>query len=244
MKEKRNMNSPSMMSLASLALALAVAGCGANDTANPEPAAAAEPVSEMEDATRTSVSGVSVLTQAAPWPGETPIENEVTPIRVRIENNGRIPIDVRYRDLTLLGPEGNRYNALPPYRIAGTVTQPEVDRSYGPINNPGFTHSGFELAPYYSPVYPGMAVYTDPFVYDANFYGNAYRYWEDTQLPTVEMLRQAMPEGVVNSGGNIEGWVYFEKVPEHERRVVLRTDLVDSRTGKEFAEVRIPYNVD
>lgn len=230
--------------VATLALTAMIAGCAINEAANLEPAATAEPVSGMEDAARTSVKGVRVLTQAAPWPGETPIENEVTPIRVRIENDGRIPIDVRYRDLTLLGPEGNRYNALPPYRIGGTVTQPEVDRSYGPITNPGFTFSGFELAPYYSPVYPDMAVYTDPFVYDANFYGNAYRYWEETDLPTMEMLQQAMPEGVVNSGGNIEGWVYFEKVPEHESRVVLRTDLVDSRTGKEFAEVRILYDVE
>lgn len=238
------MNISRFTPIATLVMVATIAGCAVNETANLEPAAKAEPVSGMEDAARTSVNGVSVLTQAAPWPGEKPIENEVTPIRVRIENNGRIPIDVRYRDLTLLGPEGNRYNALPPYRIGGTVTQPEVDRSYGPIINPGFTHSGFELAPYYSPVYPNMAVYTDPFVYDANFYGNAYSYWEETELPTMEMLQQAMPEGVVNSGGNIEGWVYFEKVPEHERRVVLRTDLVDSRTGKEFAEVRIPYDVE
>lgn len=229
---------------AAFALVATLAGCGVNDTANLEPAPEAETVSGTEDAARKSVKGVSVLTQAAPWPGETSIENEVTPIRVRIENNGRIPIDVRYRDLTLLGADGNRYNALPPYRIGGTVTQPEVDRSYGPIMNPGFTHSGFEIAPYYSPVYPDMAVYTDPFVYDANFYGTAYRYWEETDLPTMEMLQQAMPEGVVNSGGNIEGWVYFEKIPEHERSVVLRTDLVNSRTGEEFAEVRIPYNVD
>mgnify|MGYP006185075021 CR=1 FL=1 len=66
---------------------------------------------------------------------------------------------------------------------------------------------------------------------------------EETELPTFEMLQQAMPEGVVNSGGNIEGWVYFEKVPEEKDRVVLRTDLVNARTGQEFAEVRIPYDV-
>lgn len=227
-----------------IALGGGLAACSVSGHADLEPADSAESVAGMEDAARKSVNGVSVLTQAEAWPGETPIKNEVTPVRVRIENAGNIPIDVRYRDLTLLGEDGVRYNALPPYRIEGSVTEPEIDRSYGPIMNPGFTYSGFELAPYYSPVYPNMAVYTDPFVYDPYFYGNAYRYWDETELPTFEMLEYAMPEGVVHSGGNIEGWVYFEKVPEGKDRVVLRTDLVNSRTGQEFAEVRIPWRVE
>ncbi|MBW3566486.1 MAG: hypothetical protein KY410_00775, partial [Proteobacteria bacterium] len=190
------------------------------------------------------VKGVQVLTQTDPWPGEVPIGEVVTPVLVRIDNDGRIPIDVRYRDLSLLGPDGKRYRAVPPYRIDSSVSRPTVDMQHDPVTDPGFTGSGFEIAPYYSSAYPGMAVYEDVFVFDRNYYDAAYRYWQETELPTYEMLQQALPEGVVHSGGNVEGWVYFEKVPIGTDRVVLHTELIDSRSGRQFARVRVPHEVE
>jgi len=202
-----------------------------------------KPGKEKEDAANDRVRGVRVLTQADEWPGKTSIEDVVTPVRVHIDNGGRIPIDVRYRDLTLLGPDGKRYNAVPPYRIDAGAAGPTVDPGRGPVINPAFTGTGFEIAPYYSAAYPGLAVYEDVFVFDRNYYDTAYRYWEETELPNLEMLQQALPEGVVLGGGNVEGWVYFEKVPKEVESVVLHTDLVDSRNGRQFAQVRVPHDV-
>ena len=217
---------------------VALAAC--ETSAQLEPAAVPAATKEAAE----SAEGVRVLTQTVAWPGETPIQRGVTPLQVRIENNSNIPIDVRYRDLTLLGPEGKRYNAVPPYRIEGSISDPEAVSAFGPIARPAFTYSRFEIAPFYDTTYPTVSVYADLFVYDPHYYDTAYRYWEKTELPTLEMLERAMPEGVVQPGGNVEGWVYFQKIPAESKRVVLRTDIVNSRTGEEFAEVRIPYRVE
>jgi hypothetical protein len=65
------------------------------------------------------------------------------------------------------------------------------------------------------------------------------------KLPTPEMRQRVIPEGVVNSGGNLDGWLFFEKVEdENLDRVMFRADLVDAETGKKFAEVRIPFLVE
>lgn len=227
--------------LASVVVAGSFSACESTTELEPNEQTSAAP--QAEDATRDRVKGVLVLTQADPWPGEMPIEEVVTPVLVRIDNDGRIPIDVRYRDLSLLGPDGKRYGAVPPYRIESDIGRPAIDMQHEPVTDPGFTGSGFELAPYYSAAYPGMAVYEDVFVFDRNYYDTAYRYWQETELPTYEMLQQALPEGVVLSGGNVEGWVYFEKVPVSSGRVVLHTELVDSRNGRQFARIRVPYEV-
>ena len=168
----------------------------------------------------------------------------MTPIRLRIDNDSANPILVQYADLRLIAPDGTTYRALPLYKIAGTVDRPRVMGPYDPIANPAFRGSGFAVAPYYGSIYPGSPAYRGRMFYDAGFY-NAYDASAmDRSLPTAAMRQNALPEGVLSPGGEVEGWVYFEKVPASELRVTLRADFQDSRTGRTLTEVRIPFDVE
>lgn len=218
-------------------------GMGCATTTDLQPAPGATDVVGLEEAARTSVDGVSVLTQVDEWPGAQPISNEVTPIRIRIENNSGEAIAVQYDEFTLVGPEGERYSALPPFQIEGSVEEPVMATTYSPIAEPAFVYDRFEVAPLYGDLYPGLTPFGDPFYYDPVYYDNTFTYWQDVQMPTQEMLAQAMPEGVVRPGGWIEGWVYFENVPDDVQMVTLRADIVDAMSGNEIGEIRIPYEV-
>ena len=81
------------------------------------------------------------------------------------------------------------------------------------------------MAPYYSAVYSTMGVY-DPYYYDAY-----ETYYADIDLPTPEMLQHALPEGVVDPGGSVTGFIYFEDVSDDVPRVEFRGQLVDASTG-------------
>jgi hypothetical protein len=210
-------------------------------TADLEPAADADKAATLEEAARARVDGVSMVAQATEWPGSQPIETEVTPVRVRIENNSGQPLQLRYRAFALVNLEGERYAALPPFRIRGAALEPVLVEDYDPIAEPGFIYDDyFELAPIYDPIYD-MDVYTDPWVYDYSYYDT---YWARIPLPTTEMLRLALPEGVLSSGGQLEGWIYFERIPKNFSQVTFRADLINAKTGRIFGEIRIPFTVE
>ena len=58
------------------------------------------------------------------------------------------------------------------------------------------------------------------------------------------MQQRVLPEGVIDSGGSLDGWLFFERVDNDLERVVFRADLVNADTGRKFAEVRIPFTVE
>jgi hypothetical protein len=57
------------------------------------------------------------------------------------------------------------------------------------------------------------------------------------------MLEQALPEGTLEAGGRVEGFLYFQGVAERESQVVLQARLVDGRTGEPFGTLDIPFQV-
>ena len=224
--------------------ATALTGCA--PSANLQPAPAANEVAGMEEAARTTVDGVHVVAQTAEWPGSAPVKNEITPVQVTMENNSNNPVRVRYGEFALVGPDGQRYSALPPFEVGGSVEEPVVVDGYDPITNPGFAYDDFSVAPYYGSVYTGLTPYAGTFGYDPYYYDTYNTYWADinVDLPTDAMLERALPEGVVESGGRVEGFVYFEKVTEDVPRVTFRADLVNADTGDVFGEVRVPFTVE
>ena len=64
-------------------------------------------------------------------------------------------------------------------------------------------------------------------------------YWKE-RLPTKEMLRRAIREGVVADGHKIAGFVYFKKIEPGMADVTLRVDLVDAVTTQPFDRIEIP----
>ena len=216
----------------------ALAGCR---TTTLQPAADADTVANLEGAAESSMSGVAITVQSEPWPESAPIEQAVTPLRVRIDNNGESPLRIAYGELALVMSSGAVSSALPLYQIDAEVEE-AVNINPGPIGpDPIFMHRGFAVAPYLGRYYPGFDVAGDPFLRDRYYYDTMQTAWVEQDLPTPAMIANALPEGELAPGGSLEGWLYFERVDDAAGRVIFRLDLVDARNGRKFGELRVPF---
>lgn len=223
--------------LAAFLVFLGLSGCATNL----KPSPVANRLAGSEDTARSDANGVTVLVQAVDWPGPVDIRREVTPLRIRIENKSGAPLNVHYNEFALIDRKGKVFSALPLAQIKG-----EVAVSFEPYELPKFHFSDFSVAPTnYSRMYPGIEPFPrfiagSPFPFDVY-----YNFWAEITLPTPEMRQRAIPEGYLNSGGDLEGWLYFKKVDDKYRgRVVFNADLTNAETGRKFAEVRIPFTVE
>ena len=224
-----------------LTLAYAMSACEAETDVAPAPG-----VQEAEgifNAAVSQVDGVNMTVQSDAWTGPAAISQEVVPLRVEIQNESARPVRVQYDGFALVTPEGERHSALPPYEIEGEVTRPVLSREYDPMEEVGWEYDDYQLAPYYGPIYPDVTTYEDDWYWKPTYYNEYYTYWSERDLPTPEMLMNALPEGVVNAGGNVSGFIYFEEVEEDADRVRFVADLVDAETGSIFGEISIPMTV-
>ncbi|MFP2911288.1 hypothetical protein ACLESD_40950 [Pyxidicoccus sp. 3LFB2] len=198
-------------------------------------------------AARTQASGVVLVADGAAWKGAPDnLEHSLTPVFVRLENDSGRPLRLQYGDFAIVGRESRfRYAALPPLTLGNTVASVEPPgRSrvslgvgsrwgYGPYGRYGWYGSGG-----YGPRGPFVGPY-NPF-YPDPYYGN-YRCEEP--LPTQDMLTQALPEGTLEAGGQVQGFLYFQGVAARESQVVLQARLVDANTGEPFGTLDIPFQV-
>jgi hypothetical protein len=228
-----------LATVASLTMAGAV-GCAHRAVLRPAPQANA--VAGLARAAVSTIDGVRVTAQADAWPGDPDITRYVTPIKLRVRNGGKVPLLLRYQDFAVVAEDGTRHAALPPYELTGAVERPALGLGFDPIESPLFYHRGFLVAPYYAPVYPGLELYDRPFYYDPLYFDHYFGLWIEYPLPTPEMLAQALPEGIIETGGEVAGFLYFERVRPREKRVRFRADLTNARNGREFGEVSIPFN--
>jgi hypothetical protein len=222
-------------------LFLVFAGCSPTvaTTADLKPAPMAQTASGLTDAARATTQGISFLVQAEDWPGPVDIQKAVTPLKIRIENQGPQPVQIRYNEFALISSENRTFSALPLSRIEGEVAVPVRN-----LHSPRFYHRNFHVAPHYAGIYTEITPYHRHFAFDPYYNTTYYGYWENRELPTSEMISRIVPEGVITSGGMLEGWLFFEKVdPGDVNRVIFRSDLVNAETGKKFAELRIPFVV-
>jgi hypothetical protein len=173
-------------------LALAM-GCR-NEPTELQPAVAGGGESPPPAATLSEQdSGVSLVAEADGWTGWQPIQRQVTPLRVRIHNEGAEPIVVRYDAFVVRGEDPEQsYGVVPPMTMDQEVETYVASNAYGPIADPYYDSNAFSVAPYYSGVYPGMAV-SNGYAFDAGYYNTWDGYWVDTELPTEEMLERVMP---------------------------------------------------
>lgn len=221
---------------------LILAACSAPGT-ELAPAPQADESTSLSEAAVDRVEGVRMVAQSQAWPGVTEIKREVTPLRVEIENSSQVPLRIRYDRFTLVGPQGQRYSALPPYGVEGSVEEPTLTEGYAPVTAPTFQYDNFYVAPYYAPAYPTLTPYADPFHHDPYYYDRYATVWQSVSLPTEEMVAEVLPEGVLDPGGRVEGFLYFERVDPDLPRVRFRADLVSARDGDVFGEISIPFVV-
>jgi hypothetical protein len=184
-------------------------------------------------------AGVRLTAEADGWLGWDAIQRKVTPLRVRLDNDGDKPVLLQYEAFVVTSERGERYAVVPPFEMDQDVeTYVAVDR-YGPITEPYWDYDLFSVAPYYARTYPGFAVY-DTYAWDAGYYGPYANYWVDVDLPTREMIYRVLPEGVVEPGGFVEGVLFFEHVPEDARGLTLRAVLKNPDTDQVFARMEMP----
>lgn len=183
---------------------------------------------------------IEITVEYAEWPEAVRITEEVTPIRIVIENRGDVPISVRYGDFALLGTSGTAYRALAPFDIEGSAIvlgSPDMR-----LHNPAIEYRSFRVYQPYGPVYPGLDTFSGPYSYDA-YYTDTYAYWPRRELPTEEMIERALPEGVLDPGGRLAGWLYFERVDDDEDWVIFDAVLGDVESGDPLSRLSVTFIV-
>lgn len=209
------------------------------------PAPDAERVSPGGSIARDSAGGVTVTVDPDAWRGGVNIESAVTPMHVKIENRSDHKLRIRYGDFALVSG-ADRYVALPPYDIRATVAGRGTPRPYPPNDSLAFGYDGFYVSPFYHTFYPGLSVWHGHPVLLDPYYDHYYPYWQRMriELPTAEMLRYALPEGVLEEGGSAAGFLYFERVDTgSESRVAFNADFVDIVSDETVTTLEVPFVV-
>ncbi len=227
-----------MPGAAGIALVLALIGAGCASKTRLLPAPTARTLADKKEVAVAQAAGVQVDADGKAWSGEPAnLDAAIAPIKVEITNNSGRPLRIRYKDFTLTS--GLRFTAaaLQPRKISGNVPGESVA-----VTRPYYGWYGYGLTPYYGPWYPGFGPWYGPYAWDFPYYTTYYTQ-TPVALPTEDMVRKAIPEGVLNSGGRVEGFLYFPQVPEGAGQATLSADLVDARTGHQFGRIDIPFVV-
>jgi hypothetical protein len=155
---------------------------------------------------------------------------------VAIENHSRQPLRIRYSEFTLTGSRGFTSAAIPPYRIAGTATALADETALVPR----FAYDRFDLAPTYWGYYPGIPRWRYGWAHDTFHYDHYYPAWE-VALPTSDMMEQALPEGVLEPGGRVTGYLFFQRLDSHVTGATFRATLIEPTSGRSFGSLRVPF---
>jgi hypothetical protein len=180
------------------------------------------------------VGGVRVTVVGEAWPGAQDIRTVVTPLRIVVENKSQQRVRFRYEDVALQTPDGKRYQAIPLPLIGGSVERPSA------VTMRGFYGAGFWVSGYYAPYYPDYP-YTGAF--GSPWYGNRTGViWERVELPTPQMVARGIPEGVIDPGGHVDGFVYFQKVPPQAGPARFVAQIVTEK-GAVIGKADVPFLV-
>jgi hypothetical protein len=214
------------------AAALVAAGCGHGRM---RPAETAHVVPGAPTYAALEVDGVRIAAGGDEWAGSPKdLGERLTPVKVRIVNHSGKPLRVLYEDFELAGARGRKYRPLPVVPIDHDARDPV---------RPTFGADKFFVGPRYHDIYPSLPAWERQLPRDESFYQRQYGRWS-AELPTREMKRMALPEGVLADGGQITGFVYFEDATRRESRVTFRADLAGDDDGQTVAAIEIPFEID
>ncbi len=127
-----------------------------------------------------------------------------------------------------------------PANVARALYQPAVARVHG---RPHYFRPAFRpyVRPYVS-FYWGPRWWWDPYPYPY-WWGYPYPYYYQVPIPSQDMVNQALPEGVVEDGGRVAGFLYFQRVVGRETRLRFEAHLADAKTNEPVGEIKIPLAV-
>ena len=166
--------------------------------------------------------GVHVLAKTEAWNGDPPtLAQYVLPVWVQIENHSGKALWLSTDTLSITDATGGRVlaRALPAATIKGKAKIPEtaVPAEFGLQD-------------------PWLDTWLEP---GFDEYVAASIHWQEN-LPTKEMLRRAIREGVLRDGAKVAGFVYFPKTTQDPSTLNLRAELLDATTRQSFGRVDIP----
>jgi hypothetical protein len=107
--------------------------------------------------------------------------------------------------------------------------------------HPRFHSHRFHVAPPYVRFYLGYTPWPHAWHGDVVYYERWHRYWP-TQLPSEEMLQRALPEGVLEEGGSVAGYLYFQHIGR-ESSVKLEVQLTNATSSARVGELSVPFYV-
>jgi hypothetical protein len=225
-----------MKNLLIVACGLMSASCGHSRLV---PAADAQIVPDATDAAYAVADGVRVVVSLGDQEGlAREVPGDVAPIKVRVVNHGARPVSILYDHLNLRGRRGHRYRAIP----AVPLEHAKLARALAPIH-PCFASSNFQVAGRYHDLYPQLDPWPAPLLRDESVYERAYLSWSD-HPPDREVVRMALPEGVLGPQGEITGYVYFERPTSSESSLTFDATLVSASNVSEVSSVRIPLRME
>jgi hypothetical protein len=181
-----------------------------------------------------TVSGVHVTIDTDEWRGVPEALGDLVALQVTIENASSRPLRLRYREFALVSPSGERAPALPPFDLEQTVT-------YWLTSYP-YPWYAFHLAPHLSGFYRGFWTGAWDFTHDADYYATHYRTLTGLVQPTPDMLRNALPEGVLEPGGRITGFLYFQD-HGNSQRATFQANLLDAASRQTFGRIQVTMMV-
>ena len=159
---------------------------------------------------------------------------------VEILNQSSRPLRIGYEAFWFTSQTGGSYAALPPYSIQEEIVRPV------PSGQPYYPYRSFGGAPYLRGYYPMLGIYSGPFAFSDGYYGTYLPVWSGyrrIELPTEDMLERALPEGVVEPGGRVGGFLYFQRI-KGAGPFTFNADLIDARSGERFGGIVIPFVAD
>lgn len=233
-----------MRALVPVAALLLVAGCATEKSLKPSMEAQVLP--DRKNTAVAEDAGIRLVADGSAWKG-TPsnLEGTLTPVYVRIENHSGRTLRIQNEDFQLIGAQSRfRYSALPAFPSGYARRAEDLDEGTGGSGRSSVFYLGA------GPGWGWRSNWGWRGGWGSPFYGGPYYpgppYWGyqcEEPLPTRDMLRKSLPEGTLEDGGTVQGFLYFQSVGGRDESVVLQARPVDARSGEVLGKLDIPFQV-
>jgi hypothetical protein len=220
---------------AAILLAVVAAGCGHGALVPASPASVVPGAPAAAFAVDGGIRCSADVGQADELGEELPAV--VVPVKVRIKNDSGTTIQVLQERFTLVGNSGRVYRPIPVLPIdAG-------DHGRAPAVRPIYASTKFFVAPRLHAVYRTLEPWSAPLQRDDALYERQRRRW-GKHGPSLDVMRMALPEGVLDDGGIISGFLFFESPLTREDRVTFHADFGSGDGQSDVASIEIPFRVE